>query len=148
MVDLTDQERQEVAAIAQRHGVSEQAALALLAALDRGGGGMAQFDHPDLGGSGQWMAGGMVMVGDMFNHGLKARVDGLCRDLVELSRRLPRPRAESPREARGMASPAAWWPADLGSPAQSGGQNDVRYAWFPQSQRLAVSRGGTLSLYD
>jgi hypothetical protein len=31
---------------------------------------MAQFDHPDLGGMGQWTAGGMTMIGDMFNAGL------------------------------------------------------------------------------
>jgi hypothetical protein len=39
---------------------------------------MAQFNHPEFAGSGQWMRGGMLMLGDMFNHALKARVDGLC----------------------------------------------------------------------
>jgi hypothetical protein len=38
----------------------------------------AQFDNRELAGAGQWMPGGMTMVGDMFNHGLKAKVDGLC----------------------------------------------------------------------
>ena len=42
---------------------------------------MAQFTHPELGGSGQWMQGGMTMVGDMFNNALKAQVDGLCAEL-------------------------------------------------------------------
>jgi hypothetical protein len=45
-----------------------------------GGGTLAQFNcnHPELGGNGQWMSGGMTMVGDMFNYGLKATVSGLC----------------------------------------------------------------------
>ena len=42
---------------------------------------MAQFNCPELGGSGQWMSGGMAMVGDMFNHGLKNTVDNLCAEL-------------------------------------------------------------------
>ena len=25
----------------------------------------------------------------------------------------------------------AWWPEDLGKPSTSGGQNDVKYAFFP-----------------
>ncbi|WP_374703277.1 SHOCT domain-containing protein [Cupriavidus pauculus] len=45
---------------------------------------MAQFDHPDFGGSGQWMQGGMTMVSDMFNHRLKGQVDALCSELSRL----------------------------------------------------------------
>jgi hypothetical protein len=41
-----------------------------------------------------------------------------------------------------------WWPADLGEPALAGGQNDLRYAYFPGKRRLAVSRGGRVELYD
>jgi hypothetical protein len=63
------------------HGFSSGAVVQLMQAMLRSGGGMVQFNHPELGGSGQWMAGGMVMIGDMFNNGLKARVDGLCRDV-------------------------------------------------------------------
>lgn len=67
--------------LGQRHGFSSAAVVQLMQAMLRSGGGMVQFNHPELGGSGQWMAGGMVMIGDMFNNGLKARVDGLCRDV-------------------------------------------------------------------
>ena len=35
---------------------------------------------------GQWSQGGMIMVGDMFNHGLKAQVDGLCSELANALR--------------------------------------------------------------
>jgi hypothetical protein len=41
-----------------------------------------------------------------------------------------------------------WWPAELGSPSSSGGQNDSRYAYFPQTQRLAIDRGGQLTIYN
>ena len=48
-----------IADIAQRHGLSREAVLAMLFALHAGGGTMAQFSIPELGGSGQWMRGGM-----------------------------------------------------------------------------------------
>ncbi|MCT0212520.1 MULTISPECIES: SHOCT domain-containing protein [unclassified Synechococcus] len=67
--------------LAQRYGFSQDAVLHMAFALLKGRGGMAQFNHPEFAGSGQWMNGGMMMLGDMFNHGLKARVDGLCQDL-------------------------------------------------------------------
>ena len=53
---------------------------ALWDALVRGG-GQAQFNHPELGGMGQW-SGGMLQIGDMFNVGLKARVAAACADLA------------------------------------------------------------------
>jgi hypothetical protein len=44
----------------------------------------AQFDYRELAGASQWMPGGMTMVGDMFNNGLKAKVDGLCSELSQI----------------------------------------------------------------
>jgi len=41
-----------------------------------------------------------------------------------------------------------WWPADLGEPSTSGSQNALRYAFFPDKQRLLIERDGTLSTYD
>lgn len=58
--------------LAQRYGVSVEAVSTLLKAAAAGGGTMAQFHHPELGGSGQWMRGGVTMVGDMFNRRLPA----------------------------------------------------------------------------
>jgi hypothetical protein len=46
--------------------VNGDAAVVLLGALVRGNATQAQFDHPDLGGMGQWSQSGLVMVGDMF----------------------------------------------------------------------------------
>ena len=42
----------------------------------------------------------------------------------------------------------AWWPDELGQPASSGGQNDTRYAFFPDHRRLAIQRNGEVALYD
>ena len=47
------------------------------------------------------------------------------------------------------AGPAnQWWPAELGSPASTGAQNDLRYACFPGSRRLAIQQGGQVRVYD
>ena len=76
--------QQAVNDLAQRHGFSSAAVLCMLEAVIQGNGSMAQFSHPEFGGSGQWMQGGMTMVSDLFNHALKNRVDGLCSDLSNL----------------------------------------------------------------
>jgi hypothetical protein len=53
------------------------------------------------------------------------------------------------RAGGGFIAPGnAWWPAELGSPSSSGGQNDARYAYFPQSQRLAILHNGKIKLYN
>ena len=123
-------------------GLSPAAVNALLQAVIRGNGTMAQFSHPDVGGSGQWMRGGMTMVGDMFNSRLQADVAGVCSELSELL-------------ANGAitvldAGPTAhrWWPAEWGDPATSGAQNEDGYAFFPAVRRLALREGGQVRLYD
>ena len=65
--------------------------MTLLQALLNSKGTMAQFDHRELGGAGQWMPSGMTMVGDMFNQGLKAKVDGLCSELSQILATQPVP---------------------------------------------------------
>src|SRR6476620_12596568 len=65
---LTDQGLQKINDLARHYGVSADAVMTLLQALLNSKGTMAQFDHRELGGAGQWMPGGMTMVGDMFNH--------------------------------------------------------------------------------
>ena len=82
MQDLTPEGLRIVTDAAKRHGVSLDAAFTLLGALARGDGRQAQFNHPDFGGMGQWSQGGMIMIGDMFNQGLKHRVDTLCKELA------------------------------------------------------------------
>jgi len=83
------------------------------------------------------------MVSDMFNHGLKATVNNLC---GELSNALANNQMFPP--AKPGSGGNNWWPGDLGNPSSSGGQNNVRYAYFPQARRLAVERDGQVSLFD
>ncbi|WP_043364045.1 SHOCT domain-containing protein [Belnapia sp. F-4-1] len=144
MRELTEAGERQVAAIAAQHGVGQEAALVLLHALAAGGGTMAQFSHPELGGMGQWSQGGMVMVGDMFNHALKARVDALCRALAALLRDAEPVFVEAAAQAGSGGS----WPAELGSPTASGTQNGMGYALFPAARRLAVRQDGRVRVFD
>ncbi|CAN5883594.1 SHOCT domain-containing protein [soil metagenome] len=84
MRQLSPAGQQAIADIAQRQGFSQDAVLSMLESVINGNGSMAQFNHPEFSGSGQWMRGGMTMVSDMFNNYLKGRVDGLCSELSNL----------------------------------------------------------------
>ena len=167
---------QKIDDLAQRYGVSTDAAMTLLQALLNTNGTMAQFDHRELGGAGQWMPGGMTMVGDMFNHGLKAKVDGLCSELSQLLAMqpfVPFPasfQSQSQRQGGGQQergydvldkgsvslfvpetpgrASGQWWPVELGFPNGIGGQNQFRYAYFNQTHRLAVELNGHVTVYD
>jgi hypothetical protein len=46
------------------------------------------------------------------------------------------------------AASGTWWPADLGMAGSTGGQNNLRYAYFPAARRLAVDINGQVSVYD
>ena len=56
-----------------------------------------------------------------------------------------RPSTANPR--LGFTS-ANWWPADLGVPSSTGGQNDARYAVFPGTRRLAIQINGVTRVFD
>ncbi len=135
---VTPEVENAIADIARRHGLSREAVLSMLFALHVGGGTMAQFSIPELGGSGQWMQGGMTMVGgNMFDNALKARVDALCSELAQLL------------ATTAVFPPSAnWWPANLGVPSSVGGQNTVRYAIFPSTRRLAIQINGVTKVFD
>jgi hypothetical protein len=96
---------------------------------------------------GQWMAGGMLMIGDWNNHALKATVAQLCAELAPLAAR--------PSAAPGglpafpsFGAARAWWPAELGAASASGAQNGVRYAYFAAARRLALEVAGRVTIYD
>ena len=167
MPQLTAEGRRELEAIAERQGFSPAAAEVMLAALVAGHGSQAQFNHPELGGLGQWSRGGMLMIGDMFNNGLKSRVDALASDLSVLLDRtaafgaasgqsLGQSQSQSGTGPAGVSlfvrgsggGSGTWWPADLGAPSSTGAQNNLRYAVFPGTRRLAIDQGGRVSLYD
>jgi hypothetical protein len=84
MRQLSPTGKQAISDLAQRHGFSSDAVLSMLQSVINGHGSMAQFSHPEFGGSGQWMGGGMIMVSDMFNNLLKGRIDALCMELSGL----------------------------------------------------------------
>lgn len=71
-------DRQLIRTLAQQHGISEGAVEALWLAVQAGNGTAAQFSHPELGGMGQWMAGGMVMIGDFSKTHLQSTVMQIC----------------------------------------------------------------------
>jgi hypothetical protein len=150
---LTSQGERAVADLSTRYGVSTDAVRAMLEAVRLGNGTMAQFSHPELGGRGQWMAGGMTMVGDMFNHGLQATVSGLASELSSLLASTP-VYAPGPVTSAGpgpvhQANLGSWWPGELGRPGSSGSQDNSRYAVFQQARRLAVQSGGEpVRVYD
>lgn len=158
MPQLTAEGLRLVTEVATRHGFSADAALGLLDALIQGGGYQAQFNHPEFGGMGQWSQGGLIMIGDMFNNNLKYRVSGLCDELSNLIRNQPSLQAPAPSyqaQSQGAGyslflagGSGSWWPGDLGSPSSSGGQNDMRYAFFPGARRLAIQQGGRTRVYD
>lgn len=128
--------------LSNRYNLSQDAVIHMIIAVSNGGGTMAQFNSPELGGSGQWMQGGMTMVGDMFNYGLKNTVNNLC---AEISNALANTQI-FPVIPAGTPGSSHWWPVDLGSPFSSGGQNNIRYAVFPH--RLAVEMNGHVTVYD
>jgi len=156
--------------LARRHGFSVDAVTHMMFAVLNGNGSMAQFSHPEFGGSGQWMRGGMLMLGDMFNHGLKNRVDALCQDISGILANQPGLLSRGSFQSQsqgGYASqtqtagappgpstlfrpdPASnWWPQDLGAPNATGSQNSVRYAYFGGTRRLAVQTGSDVWVYD
>ncbi|TWU45994.1 hypothetical protein Q31b_11710 [Novipirellula aureliae] len=156
--------------LSNRYGLSADAVTHMLVAVSNGNGSMAQFSHPEFGGSGQWMQGGMTMVSDLFNNHLKNLVNNLCSDIAaELaSHQLTQPTGSFQSQSQGgthcqsqMAGmPGStnelfvpdpndqWWPQDLGTPRAVGSQNSTKYAYFPEAHRLAVTTGGEPWVYD
>lgn len=177
MEQITEAGQKVASDLARQYGFSPDAVTHMMLALLRGRGAMAQFDHPEFAGSGQWMRGGMLMIGDMFNHSLKARVDGLCQSIAaQLGSHQFQPSGAGSIQAQssggwatassmpamaamapmgGGGSPLfvpdprdTWWPSELGTPAAVGSQNDMSYAFFPAAGRLAIQSNGQVSLYD
>lgn len=142
MQQLTSTGKNLVSDISNRYHLSNDAVIHMMVAVNNGGCSMAQFNCPELGGSGQWMRGGMTMVGDMFNHGLKATVDNLCSELANALTNYQ----IFPVIPAGTPGSNQWWPADCGSPFSSGAQNNIRYAVFPG--KLAVELNGQVTVYD
>lgn len=175
MQQLSPQGQQTIDNIAQRHGFSTDAVLSMLQSVINGNGSMAQFNHPEFSGSGQWMSGGMTMVSDMFNNYLKGRVSNLCAELAQLVANQPdllrsgsfQSQSQNDQQqsnysgqygSNSGSSPSVslfvagtssdWWPSDLRWPNSTGAQNGVRYAYFGQARRLVIEVNGNVTVYD
>ena len=152
MKPLTPEGQQQINSIALRYGISQDAVLSMLQSVVNGGGRMAQFNIYELGGGGQWMQGGMTMVGDMFNYSLKNTVNNLCQELSNLISSqnifINIPQATNVFGG-GFAYAGNWWPSELGSPSSSGSQNNIKYAFFPAPvSRLAIEINNEVSVYN
>ncbi|MGI0015043.1 MAG: SHOCT domain-containing protein, partial [Nitrososphaera sp.] len=96
-----------------------------------------------------------------------AKVEGLCSELSRLLADQPlraQPRSyQSQRQGHQPSSGGGtvslfvpstnnacshWWPAELGTPSVTGAQNTIRYAYFPETRRLAVEIDGHITVYD
>jgi hypothetical protein len=149
---------------ARKYGFSAEAGQSMFWSVLAGNGAMAQFQHPEFGGPGQWMRGGMLMISDMFNHALKSRIDGLCNELTSLvaaqaelvvnqAQQQSQSGASSGTSRWGSSLFVAgtaddWWGPNFGTPCSVGVQNHTRYAWFREAQRLAISIQGEVTIYD
>jgi hypothetical protein len=171
MQQLTQAGQDLVSRLSQRYGFSPDAVTHMLFAVLNGNGSMAQFNHPEFAGSGQWMRGGMIMLGDMFNNSLKGSVDGLCSEISDTLAREPgllqsgsfqsqsQGGSSNQRQTSGGAGSGGsslfapdpdsqWWPQELGSPNATGSQNNARYAYFASNRRLAVDTNSQVWVYD
>jgi hypothetical protein len=139
-----------IARVSIRHSISVDAVRTILHALQSGGGTMAQFSHAEFGGMSQWSPG-MTMVGDMFNNSLKSKLDAVCTELAAYVAETPSYNRSRERDEVSYRSPrqrSDWWPSNLGTPSAVGAQNDLQYALFPSTRRLAIKDGGHIEVYD
>lgn len=171
MSQLNSQWQQKLTELTQKYQLSEHAVMVLLQALIKGNGRMAQFNHPELGGVGQWLPGGMTMISDMSNSSLKMVIDNLCVELANLIKddyfnpikwgEPSSPQGSGQQQQQSQvnidnseavkAQPfnyVPWWPIELGSPTISGSQNGLLYAYFAHKQRLVLEKQGEIAVYN
>jgi hypothetical protein len=155
MKALTKEGRQIISDLAAKYNLRTDTIESMLKAVISGNGTMAQFNIPELGGSGQWMKGGMTMVGDMFNNSLKSTVDKLASELAaivsstvvfEEADDLGTDKQHTHENFTSHSGNS--WPSIFGNPTSSGSQNNFRYAYFGQVRRLVVEENGKRTIYD
>lgn len=156
MRTLTNDGQQKVQDISARYNLKPETVKTLLTAIIRGNGTMAQFNLPELGGPGQWMKGGMTMVGDMFNSSLRSTVDMLCTELAGLvttsvlfmNEEEGQDAFATERQASPYSQVSTSWPTVFGNPTSTGSQNNFRYAYFAPVHRLVIEDNGKRTIYD
>lgn len=171
MSQLNSQWQQKLTELTQKYQLSEHAIMVLLQALIKGNGKMAQFNHPELGGIGQWLPGGMTMISDISNSHLKMVIDNLCGELVILIKNnyfnpikadeglINQGSNQQQQQSQNninknetveanLFNLGTWWPTELGTPTLSGDQNNLLYAYFANKQRLVLKNQAEIYVYD
>jgi len=148
MKSLTKEGDKKITDIAARYELSKDSVVAMLKAVINGNATMAQFNIPELGGSGQWMKGGMTMVGDMFNRSTKITVDQLCTELASLVTTEILFEGTDTNANFDKSESDKPWPSVFGNPTASGSQNNFRYAYFAPVRRLVIETNDNRSIYD
>ncbi len=130
--------KKEIKSLSKKYGFSEETIETLLNGLIQSGGNQVQFNIYELGGMGQWQSG-MVMIGDMFNNGLKNSVNNLCYELVELSRKQPEEKSKSKAGKTKEEDVITF----------KGSQNEDGYQYFAAKNRLEILKNGKVKAkYD
>jgi hypothetical protein len=93
------------------------------------------------------------MVGEMFNTSLKSKSEAVCTELAAYvaqtaSTDQGRSRDDPEVSYRAARQGSNWWPVNLGTPSAVGAQNDLHYAVFPGTRRLAIKDGEHIEIYD
>jgi hypothetical protein len=136
---LSRTDRQLISTLAAQHGVSENAVETLWHAVQAGNGTAAQFNHPELGGMGQWMAGGMVMVGDFSRPQLQATVMGIC---TAIAAHLQGAQTPSPTQSVGAGSRQTQ--SQRQTPSAQMGNTAVNQPRSADPQSAKANKGGGL----
>jgi hypothetical protein len=131
--------RKDLKEIAIKYNLSLGAVIMLFNGLQNTQGRQVQFNHPELGGMGQWQSG-MIMIGDMFNHALKAKINELCQELALI---VKKEQKSTPKK-----SVIKNFNAIYGTPALTGIQNDLRYAYYPAKDIFIIEQYGRLEKYS
>ncbi|WP_428660115.1 hypothetical protein [Runella sp.] len=134
--------------IASKYNVSEETVRTLLEGLKLSGGRQVQFNISELGGMGQWQ-GGMVMIGDMFNNSLKAKVAELCAELSPLSQTVLEEEKKQEEAKPQKKNETSKKPAEKRTLASfNGSQNGHRYAYFASEEVLELEEDGKVTKYS
>lgn len=129
--------------IAAKYQITEATVRTLLEGLQTTSGFQVQFNSAELGGMGQWQSG-MVMIGDMFNDGLKAKVAALCAELASFVREYQAAQPEEKeKEDATVSAPIKTIPATF-----SGSQNGAKYAYYAPQNVLQIEEEGKISRYS
>ncbi len=131
---------EELSKLAERHGFSPALAQQILAQLQQNGGRQAQFNDPSLGGYGQWQAG-MLMIGDMMNHALKAKVAAFLSDLAALA-------SKSPVVPDAVAQKAGRVAERMQQTASGSSQNSASVQQSGRGGSFSVTQNGTTYQYS